>query len=63
METVDRNGTFLGSLWESRTNVALTLLEAGLAKLQTSFGSDRIPEFHLLDRAEQSAKKQKLKVK
>lgn len=63
METVDRNGTFLGSLWESRTNVALTLLEAGLAKLQTSFGSDRIPEFHLLDRAEQSAKKQKLKVR
>ncbi|XP_057422094.1 ribonuclease TUDOR 1-like [Lotus japonicus] len=62
VETVDRNGTFLGSLWESRTNVALTLLEAGLAKLQTSFGSDRIPEFHLLDRAEQSAKKQKLKI-
>ncbi|PKI71224.1 hypothetical protein CRG98_008399 [Punica granatum] len=62
VETVDRTGTFLGSLWESRTNVAITLLEAGLAKLQTSFGSDRIPDAHLLERAEQSAKKQKLKI-
>jgi len=43
--------------------VAITLLEAGLAKLQTSFGSDRIPDFHLLDQAEQSAKRQKLKVR
>ncbi|KAG4398243.1 hypothetical protein AAZX31_08G006600 [Glycine max] len=62
VETVDRTGTFLGSLWESRTNMAITLLEAGLAKLQTSFGSDRIPDFHLLEQAEQSAKKQKLKI-
>lgn len=62
METVDRTGTFLGSLWESRNNVAITLLEAGLAKLQTSFGADRIPDVHLLERAEQSAKRQKLKV-
>ncbi|KAK7399303.1 hypothetical protein VNO78_10484 [Psophocarpus tetragonolobus] len=62
VETVDRTGTFLGSLWESRTNMAVTLLEAGLAKLQTSFGSDRIPDFHLLEQAEQSAKKQKLKI-
>ncbi|KAI4343532.1 hypothetical protein L6164_010870 [Bauhinia variegata] len=62
VETVDRTGTFLGSLWESRTNMAVTLLETGLAKLQTSFGSDRIPDFHLLEQAEQSAKKQKLKI-
>ncbi|OIW19304.1 hypothetical protein TanjilG_16838 [Lupinus angustifolius] len=62
VETVDRTGTFLGSLWESRTNVAITLLEAGLAKLQTSFGNDRIPDIHLLQQAEQSAKKQKLKI-
>lgn len=62
VETVDRTGTFLGSLWESKHNVAITLLEAGLAKLQTSFGTDRIPDAHLLERAEQSAKKQKLKV-
>ncbi|XP_010546113.1 PREDICTED: staphylococcal nuclease domain-containing protein 1-like [Tarenaya hassleriana] len=62
VETVDRTGTFLGSMWESRTNVALVLLEAGLAKMQTSFGSDRIPEAHLLEQAERSAKGQKLKI-
>ncbi|KAF9671798.1 hypothetical protein SADUNF_Sadunf12G0086100 [Salix dunnii] len=61
VETVARNGTFLGSLWESRTNMGVTLLEAGLAKLQTSFGTDRIPEAHLLELAEQSARRQKLK--
>ncbi|XWS47726.1 hypothetical protein CRYUN_Cryun13aG0009400 [Craigia yunnanensis] len=62
VETVDRTGTFLGSLWESRSNMALALLEAGLAKLQTSFGGDRIPDAHLLEQAEQSAKRQKLKI-
>ncbi|RWW17117.1 hypothetical protein GW17_00018971 [Ensete ventricosum] len=53
---------FLRSLWESRTNMAVILLEAGLAKLQTSFGSDKIPDAHLLAQAEQSAKRQKLKI-
>ncbi|KAL5724528.1 Translin-1 [Ranunculus cassubicifolius] len=62
VETVDRNGTFLGSLWESKTNVAVSLLEAGLAKLQTGFGADRVADAHLLARAEHSAKKQKLKI-
>ncbi|CAL5444321.1 unnamed protein product [Camellia sinensis] len=62
VETVDRTGTFLGSLWESKTNMAVTLLEAGLAKLQMSFGTDRIPDAHLLMQAEQSAKRQKLKI-
>ncbi|CAN1133270.1 Ribonuclease TUDOR 1 [Linum perenne] len=62
VETVDRNGTFLGSLWESRTNMATVLLEAGLAKLQKAFGNDSIPDVHLLERAEQSAKRQKLKI-
>ncbi|GMY15245.1 ribonuclease TUDOR 1 [Fagus crenata] len=62
VETVDRNGTFLGSMWEARTNLAVALLEAGLAKLQTSFGSDRIPDIHLLEQAEKSAKRQKLKI-
>ncbi|RWW66076.1 hypothetical protein BHE74_00026578 [Ensete ventricosum] len=62
VETVDRTGTFLGSLWESKTNMAVSLLEAGLAKLQTSFGSDKIADAHLLAQAEQSAKRQKLKV-
>jgi staphylococcal nuclease domain-containing protein 1 len=61
VEAVDRTGTFLGSLWESKTNMASVLLEAGLAKL-TSFGLDRIPDASILTRAEQSAKQQKLKV-
>ncbi|XP_057767720.1 ribonuclease TUDOR 1 [Salvia miltiorrhiza] len=62
VETVDRTGTFLGTVWESRINVAIPLLEAGLAKLQTSFGLDRIPDAHLLVQAEQSAKQKKLKI-
>lgn len=62
VETVDRTGTFIGSLWESRTNVGAILLEAGLAKLQTGFGADRIADAHLLAQAEQSAKRQKLKI-
>lgn len=61
VEAVDRTGTFLGSLWESKTNMASVLLEAGLAKL-SSFGLDRIPDANILTRAEQSAKQQKLKV-
>ncbi|XP_013718987.2 ribonuclease TUDOR 1 [Brassica napus] len=62
VETVDRTGTFLGSMWEGRTNVATVLLEAGLAKMQTSFGADRIVEAHILEQAERSAKNQKLKI-
>ncbi|KAI8529309.1 hypothetical protein RHMOL_Rhmol12G0215400 [Rhododendron molle] len=62
VETVDRTGTFLGSLWESKTNMSVTLLESGLAKLQTSFGTDRIRDAHLLLQAEKSAKRQKLKI-
>nr|GMC75257.1 staphylococcal nuclease domain-containing protein 1-like [Ipomoea batatas] len=62
VENVDRTGTFLGSLWESRTNAAVALLGAGLARLQMSFGSDKIPDAHLLAQAEQLAKRQKLKI-
>jgi len=62
IETADRTGTFLGSLWESRTNMGAVLLEAGLAKFQQGFGADRIPDAHLLTQAEESAKRQKLKV-
>lgn len=61
VETVDRTGTFIGSLWESKTNVGSVLLESGLAKL-SSFGLDRIPDAHVLTRAEKLAKQQKLKV-
>lgn len=52
----------MGSLWESRTNIGAVLLEAGLARLQTGFGADRIPDSQILSQAEQSAKLQKLKV-
>ncbi|KMT07827.1 hypothetical protein BVRB_6g146390 [Beta vulgaris subsp. vulgaris] len=62
VENVDRTGTFLGSLWESKKNMASVLLEAGLAKFQTSFGTDHIPDAHLLAQAEESAKRQKLKI-
>ncbi|MCD7458152.1 hypothetical protein HAX54_037417 [Datura stramonium] len=57
VETVDRTGTFIGTLWESRSNVAVTLLEAGLAKASNFFGTDRTSEVHLLMQAEQAAKK------
>lgn len=50
-------------MWESKTNVGAILLEAGLAKLQTGFGADRIADAHLLAQAEQSAKRQKLKAR
>lgn len=43
--------------------MAVALLEAGLAKFQTSFGTDRIPDAHLLAQGEQSAKMQRLKVR
>ena len=62
IETADKTGTFLGSLWEGKENVSVALLEAGLAKLHPSFSTDRVTEGHLLVRAEESAKKKKLKV-
>ncbi|XP_042498409.1 ribonuclease TUDOR 1 [Macadamia integrifolia] len=62
VEMVDRTGTFLGSLWEGKTNMVVPLLEAGLARLQTAFGTDRIPDAYLLEQAEQSAKRQRLKI-
>ena len=62
IENVDRTGTFLGTLWESKMNVSVLLLEAGLAKLQPFFSSERITEGHLLAQAEERAKKSLLKV-
>ncbi|AQK52802.1 TUDOR-SN protein 1 [Zea mays] len=61
VEAVDRTGTFIGSLWESKTNMGSVLLEAGLAKL-SSFGLDRTSDAYILTRAEQSAKQQKIKI-
>ncbi|KAI4384672.1 hypothetical protein MLD38_002791 [Melastoma candidum] len=62
VENVDKTGTFLGTLWESKKNVAVTLVEAGLAKLQASFSSDRVMDAGLLEQAEQAAKRKKLKI-
>jgi staphylococcal nuclease domain-containing protein 1 len=61
IEAVDKTGTFLGSLWESKNNMACVLLEAGLARL-SSFGLDRISNAQTLIRAEKSAQQKKLKV-
>ena len=58
---MDRTGTFLGSLLESKNNIAYVLLEAGLAKL-SSFGLDRISDAQNLIRAEKYAQQKKLKV-
>lgn len=62
IEALDKTGTFLGSLWESKSNVAISLLEAGLAKLHPLFSAERTTEGHLLVQAEQTAKKQLKKV-
>ncbi|GJN03065.1 hypothetical protein PR202_ga20468 [Eleusine coracana subsp. coracana] len=59
IETVDKTGTFLGSLWESNTDMAF-VLEHGLAKPNTGLG--RIPDVQTLMRAEQFSKMKKLKV-
>lgn len=65
VEMVNKAGNFMGTMWEStqsRNNVGVALLEAGLAKIQINFATDKIPEAHLLMQAEQRARKQKLKV-
>ncbi|XP_062022186.1 ribonuclease TUDOR 1-like [Rosa rugosa] len=62
VETVDRNGTFLGTLWESGTNASIALVEAGLAKYIPFGGSDKIQDGHLLERAMKNAKTKKLKI-
>lgn len=62
VETVDKTGTFLGSLWEGKGNVSVSLVEAGLAKLHPMFSADRTTEGHLLVQAQDRAKKQHLKV-
>ncbi|CAI5976211.1 unnamed protein product [Closterium sp. NIES-64] len=62
VETVDKTGTFIGSLWAERTNAGALLLQAGLAKLHPSFTPDRTAEGHLLISAETQAKNARLKV-
>jgi hypothetical protein len=62
VETVDKTGTFLGSLWDAKGNVSVALLENGLAKLHPMFSPERTTEGHLLVQAQARAKKQLLKV-
>ncbi|KAL6193921.1 hypothetical protein ACLB2K_035005 [Fragaria x ananassa] len=62
VETIDRNGTFVGSIWESGTNVSVALVKAGLAKYIPFGGSDKIQDGHLLERAMKDAKTKKLKI-
>ncbi|GJP63402.1 hypothetical protein CLOP_g20489 [Closterium sp. NIES-67] len=62
VETVDKTGTFIGSLWADRTNAGALLLQAGLAKLHPSFTPDRTAEGHLLISAETQAKNARIKV-
>eukprot|EP00897_Mesotaenium_endlicherianum_P003964 jgi/Mesen1/3596/ME000020S03125 len=62
VETVDKTGTFLGSLYEAKQNVGVALLEAGLAKLHPSFAPDRTPDGLQLQAAETRAKNARLKV-
>jgi staphylococcal nuclease domain-containing protein 1 len=60
---VDKTGTFLGSLFENKVNVAVALLENGLAKLHPSFDPSRTASAADLQRAEDKAKAQKIKVR
>ncbi|PRQ26700.1 putative micrococcal nuclease [Rosa chinensis] len=62
VESVDKTGTFLGTLWESGTNMSIALVGAGLAKYTPFGNSDRILDAHLLEQAQKSAKQQKLKI-
>lgn len=62
VETVDKTGTFIGSLWENKINVGVVLLEAGLAKLHPSFAADRTAEGASLISAEKQAKDARRKV-
>ncbi|CAI5460517.1 unnamed protein product [Closterium sp. Yama58-4] len=62
VETVDKTGTFIGSLWADRTNAGALLLQAGLAKLHPSFTPDRTAEGHMLISAETQAKNARIKV-
>ena len=67
METVDRGGTFLGSLHvlaEPRpVDLGLALLSRGLAKLHPNFEPERVPNGEALLAAEAAAREKRLKVR
>jgi len=66
IETIDRGGTFLGTLrivgGGRPLNLGPALLEAGLAKLHPSFDSDRIQGGRELSAAQDHAQSARLKV-
>eukprot|EP00850_Spirogloea_muscicola_P016978 SM000141S00922 [mRNA] locus=s141:240772:249829:- [translate_table: standard] len=63
VETVDKTGTFIGTLWSGKNqNAGAMLLDAGLSKLHATFSADRTPEGQQLLQAEQKAKAARLKV-
>lgn len=59
---MDKTGTFLGSLFENKVNVAVALLENGLAKLHPNFDPSRTASAVDLQRAEEKARTHKVKV-
>lgn len=66
VDTVDRGGTFLGTLripGASNFNLGLALLQAGLAKLHPSFDAGRVTGGRELAGAEENARKERLKVR
>lgn len=62
VETVDKTGTFIGSLWCKQQNAGVALLDAGLAKLHPTFSPERTADGPQLIAAEQRAKAARLKV-
>ncbi|GBG64549.1 hypothetical protein CBR_g45244 [Chara braunii] len=62
VETADRMGSFVGTLYDDKGNVGIALLEAGLGRLHPTFALDRIADGQALKRAEEHAKAKKLKV-
>ncbi|KAL6274303.1 hypothetical protein ACE6H2_024995 [Prunus campanulata] len=59
LETIDSDGYFVGTLSESNTHVAITLLKAGLAKLELVYPRAYYREFR---QAQNSAITKKLKI-
>lgn len=65
VETVDKAGTFLGTLKVPSmkgASLGVALLESGLAKLHPSFDANRVAGGHELQQAQEKARQQKLKV-
>ena len=62
VETVDKAGAFIGSMWVGGENCGAMLLAQGLAKLHTTFQPDRTAEGAALMAAEGKAKQARLRV-